>query len=107
MAKTKKIKNVVVALKATRTLTLTLERVTGSITYFYGFIEGVRIIQSPGSSKVTWKGKIPAVQIRIKVRVMGIDNATFKFGIDLPGVADDQSLTLSLEGGYYETDITI
>lgn len=107
MKKTNTEKNVVIGLKATRQFSLTLERVTGSITYFYAFIDGVRVVQSPGSKKATWSGKIPVGQIRIKVRVMGIDEASFKLGIDLPGVADDQNLTFSLEGGYYETELAI
>lgn len=95
------------AQKATRDLQITLERDSGSITYFYAFLNDIRVLQSPGTKKATWKGKIPGSQIRIKVRVVGIDQASFKFGIDLPGVADDQSLTLSLQGGYYETEITL
>ncbi len=57
--------------------------------------------------KRTWAGKIPNSQVRIKSRVVGIDDATFKFGIDLPGTADDQGLTFKLQGGYYETEITL
>ncbi|GGC02533.1 hypothetical protein [Dyadobacter sediminis] len=90
-----------------RDFTLTLEPVSGGITLFYAFINGVKVIQSDGTDKKTWAGKIPDAQVRIKVRVIGIDNASFTIGLDLPGTADDQSLTLKLQGGYYETEILL
>ncbi len=102
-----KKKNVTLSMEATRDFTLTLEPVTGSLTMFYAFVNGVKVIQSDGTKKRTWTGKIPDAQVRLKIRVVGIDNASFKFGIDLPGTADDQSLTLKLQGGYYETEISL
>ena len=74
---------------------------------FYAFINGIMVIQSDGTKKRTWSGKIPDSQVRIKIRVVGINDASFKLGIDLPGTADDQSLTLKLHGGYYETEIIL
>ena len=94
-------------MNATRNFTLTLEPVSGGITLFYAFINGVKVIQSDGTDKKTWAGQIPDAQVRIKVRVIGIDNASFTIGLDLPGTADDQSLTLKLQGGYYETEILL
>ena len=88
-----------------RDFTLTLEPVAGSITMFYAFINSLKVIQSDGSEKRNWIGKVPDGQVRVKIRVVGVDKASFKLGIDLPGTADDQSLTLYLEEGYYETDI--
>lgn len=102
-----KKKNITLSMEAVRDLTLTLEPVIGGLTLFYAFINGVKVIQSDGTKKRTWTGKIPDAQVRIKIRVVGIDNASFKLGIDLPGTADDQSLTLKLQGGYYETEITL
>jgi hypothetical protein len=96
-----------ISIEASRDFTLTLEPVSGAITLFYTFINGVKVIQADGTKKRTWSGKIPDAQVRIKVRVVGIDNASFKLGIDLPGTADDQSLTLKLQNGYYETEITL
>lgn len=93
--------------KATRNFTLTLEPVSGGLTMFYAFINGIKVIQSDGTKKRSWTGTIPDAQIQIKVRVVGIDTASFRLGIDLPGTADDQSLTLKLDGGYYETEITL
>lgn len=92
---------------ATRDLTLTLEPVSGSITLFYAFIDGIKVIQDDGTTKRTWSGKIPDAQVKIKVRVVGIGEASYRLGIDLPGTADDQSLTLKLQGGYHETEITL
>ena len=100
-------KNITLLMEATRDFTLTLEPVIGGITMFYAFINGVKVIQSDGTKKKTWSGKIQDAQVRIKIRVVGIDNASFKLGIDLPGTADDQGLTLKLQGGYYETEITL
>ena len=93
-----KKQNLKLAMEATRKFTLSLETNSGSITLFYAFINGVKVIQSDGTSKRTWTGLIPDAQIRVKIRVVGID---------LPGTADDQSLTLKLQGGYYETEITL
>lgn len=101
------IKNVVLSMEATRDFTLTLEPVSGGLTMFYAFVNGIKVIQSDGTKKRTWSGKIPDAQVRIKIRVVGINNATFKFGIDLPETADDQSLILKLQGGYYETEIIL
>lgn len=96
-----------ISIEASRDFTLTLEPVSGGITMFYAFINGVKVIQADGTKKRSWSGKIPDAQVRIKVRVVGIDNASFKLGIDLPGTADDQSLTLKLQNGYYEAEITL
>lgn len=102
-----KMKTLELSKKEQRDLSLALEPVLGSITMFYAFINGTKVIQSDGTKKRTWSGKIPLSQVKIKVRVTGIDDATFKLGIDLPGTANDQSLTLKLDGGYYETSITL
>lgn len=100
-------KNLILSMELVRNFTLTLEPISGSLSLFYAFINGIKVIQSDGTKKRTWTGKIPDAQVRIKVRVVGIDDATFKLGIDLPGVVDDQSLTFKLQGGYYETEITL
>ncbi|TCC93428.1 hypothetical protein EZ428_01255 [Pedobacter frigiditerrae] len=102
-----KQKNVTLSMEATRSFSLTLEPVSGGITLFYAFINGVKVIQSDGAKKRNWTGKIPDAQVKIKVRVVGIDDATFKLSLDLPGIAEDQSLTFKLQGGYYETEITL
>ncbi|MBR9775048.1 MAG: hypothetical protein GYB55_08560 [Cytophagales bacterium] len=99
--------NVTLPTEAKRNFTLTLEAVSGGLTMFYAFINGIMVIQSDGTKKRTWSGKIPDSQVRIKIRVVGINDASFKLGIDLPGTADDQSLTLKLHGGYYETEIIL
>jgi hypothetical protein len=96
-----------ISIEASRDFTLILEPVSGGITLFYAFINGVKVIQADGTKKRSWSGKIPDAQVRIKVRVVGIDNASFKLGIDLPGTADDQSLTLKLQNGYHEAEITL
>jgi hypothetical protein len=102
-----KNKSLLVSTEKLRSLTLTLEPVSGSLTLFYAFVDGVKVIQSDGTKKRTWKGEIPDKQVKIKIRVTGINNAAFKVGIDLPGTANNQSLTFQLQGGYYETDISL
>lgn len=102
-----KKKDVTLSMEAIRNFTLTLEPVSGGLTLFYAFINGVKVIQSDGTKKRSWTGKIPDAQVRIKIRVVGIDDASFKLGIDLPGTAEDQSLTFKLQGGYYETEISL
>jgi hypothetical protein len=90
-----------------RCFTLTLEPVAGSVTMFYAFINGIKVIQADGRKKRIWNGKIPDSQVKVKIRVIGIDEAEFKLGLDLPGTTDDQSLTFNLDGGYYEMEITL
>ena len=89
-----------------RDFTINLEATSGMIDLFYVFLNDIKVIQSLGTKKPKWSGKVPN-SIRIKVRVVGKGKATFKLGIDLPGTADDQSLTLTLTDGYYETEISL
>jgi hypothetical protein len=90
-----------------RTITLSLEPIAGGITLFYAFVNGERVIQDDGSKKRVWEGQIPDSQVKVKVRVIGIDAAQYNLGIDLPGTANDQSITFSLEGGYHEIEILL
>ena len=99
--------NNTLTIEMTRDFTLTLEPISGGLTMFYAFINGVKVIQADGTKKRKWTGKIPDSQVRIKIRVVGIADASFQLGIDLPGTADDQKLTLKLQDGYYETEITL
>lgn len=103
MAKTKKTN--LLELQKTRTFTISLESIAGTIHLFYAFINGIRIIADDASQKRTWSGVIPDSEIRVKIRVLGIGNARFKMEIDLPGTAEDQSITFNLTNGYYETEI--
>ncbi len=95
------------SLQAVRDVTISLEPVSGGITLFYAFVNGFAVIKASGTEKATWIGKLPEIQVKLKIRVLGIDDASFKLGIDLPGTINDQSITFKLEGGYYETEITI
>jgi hypothetical protein len=90
-----------------RSLKLTLEPVSGSITMFYAFVDQIKVIQSDGTKKRMWNGEIAEAQVKVKIRVLGIGEAEFKLGIDLPGNVNDQSLVCKLSGGYYETSITL
>lgn len=90
-----------------RTLTLSLEPISGGLTYFFAFVGGIKVIQSEANKKRVWSGEIPLTQIIIKIRVVGIGSAVFKMGIDLPGTAEDQNLSFNLTQGYYETEIIL
>jgi hypothetical protein len=61
-----KKKNVTLPMEATRDFTLTLEPVTGSLTMFYAFVNGIKVIQSDGTKKRTWTGKIPQHKFVLK-----------------------------------------
>jgi hypothetical protein len=90
-----------------RKLTLTLEPVSGTINLFYAFVNGEKVIAADGTKKRQWSHDISEGQTRIKTRVTGIDNASYKLGIDLPETANDQSLTFNLDGGYHETELLV
>jgi hypothetical protein len=91
-----------------RKITLSLEPIAGGITLFYAFVNGEKVIKGEdGSKKRVWNGQIADSQVKLKVRVIGIDTAQYKLGIDLPGTAEDQSMTFSLQGGYHETEILL
>lgn len=90
-----------------RKVKLTLEPNAGAINMFYAFINGKRVIADEGSKKQEWEGIIDNDEVRIKIRVTGIDSSKYKMTIDLPGTAEDQELTMQLNGGYHEFEIYI
>jgi hypothetical protein len=90
-----------------RILTLKLEQVAGTINMFYAFINGKRVIADQGINPAEWTDTIPEGEVKLKVRVSGIDTASYKVTIDLPGTADDQEITFELEGGYHEFEMRI
>jgi len=94
-------------LQMKRKITIALETVTGTINMFYAFLNGKRIIAADGTKKRSWTGEIESEQVKLKVRVSGINDAKYMATIDLPGTANDQSLTFQLTGGYHEFEIEI
>ncbi len=90
-----------------RKLTIKLSRDAGIINMFYAFLNGKRIIASEGTEIGTWTGQIEDGEVRLKVRVTGIDSASYIVSIDLPGTANDQELTFQLNGGYHEFAICL
>jgi len=58
------------------------------------------------TGKATYTGDVPD-PVELKVRVWGIDDAQYRLGIDLPGTADDQALTLTLSEGYHELELSL
>jgi len=85
--------------------TFSLEGVKGTIFLFYAFINGKRVIAGEGSKKQQWSGHVPEGEIRLKVRVTGIDESEYTLTIDLIETAKDQKITFSLKGGYHEFEI--
>lgn len=90
-----------------RQLSLTLKAKSGTINRFYAFVEGKRVIAEDGTKEGSWKGEVSENDAPIKVRVWGIASADFTLKIDLPGTANDQELTFSLRGGYFECELSI
>lgn len=93
-------------LAAPRTVSITMTAVAGTINQFYAFLDGKRVIAAAGTATPSFSGTI-GDHATLKVRVWGIDGAKYKLAIDLPGTADDQSLTLALTGGYHELQISL
>lgn len=91
----------------TRKLKVTLEGTSGTINKFLAFVDGRMILNANGGAKKTVPVDIKNTQVRLKVRVTGINDAKYKLTIDLPGTADDQTLEFQLTGGYHETEITL
>ncbi len=90
-----------------RQLTIKLEPTAGTIERFYAFVECKKRIADDGTSLRSWSGEIADDESTIKLRVFGIGSAKYKLTIDLPGTVADQSLELSLSGGYGELELTI
>ncbi|MGD2092527.1 MAG: hypothetical protein PVH61_40550 [Candidatus Aminicenantes bacterium] len=93
--------------KQKRNFTVALEPFKGTIDLFYLFVNGIKVIAADGKNKCEWSGKIPEGEIRLKVRVVGIDRAQYILTVDLPGTANDQKITFTLEGGYHEFEIRL
>lgn len=90
-----------------RSLTLKLAPIDGTIERFYAFVDCKKRIAHDGNEERTWSGAIDESGTRLKVRVFGIGNAKYRLTIDLPGMADDQTLDLRLDGGYGELELTL
>lgn len=90
-----------------RHLKISMSPRSGTCNRFYAFLDGVRVIAEDGNAEATFEDDVPAGQVRLQVRVFGIANAEYELGVDLPGTADDQSLTLQLSQGYHELELHI
>lgn len=90
-----------------RDFKVVLTPVMGTINYFFARVNGQRVIASEGLSKCEWSKQMPEGEIRLEVRVVGIDSAQYSLLIDLPGTANDQNITFTLEGGYHEFEIRL
>ena len=90
-----------------RDFKVALEPLNGTINFFYAFVNGKKVIAADGKRKRQWSKKMPESEIRLKTRVIGINNALYNLTIDLPGNANDQEITFSLEGGYHEFEIRL
>jgi len=90
-----------------RTLTIKLEPTQGTIERFYAFVECKKRIADDATQARSWSGEIGDDESKIKLRVFGVGTAQYRLTLDLPGTLQDQSLTLSLDRGYGELELTI
>ena len=94
-----------------RDLTISMEPVKGTCNSFYAFVtsdgQEKRWIADDGDKKRSKSGKVSDSQVKIKTRVWGINSASYKLSIDLPGTANDQSIEFTLTDGYHEAEIHI
>jgi hypothetical protein len=90
-----------------RKLKISLEKVEGAINLFYAFVNRTRVIAAEGNHPASWEGSVDDGEVTLKIRVLGIDAASYKLSIDLPGTANDQEITFQLEGGYHECKMRI
>ncbi len=90
-----------------RSLTLKMAPVQGTIERFYAFVDCKKRLAHDGNAERSWSGSIDDAGTRIKVRVFGVGDATYRLTIDLPGTANDQQLELSLDQGYGELELSL
>jgi hypothetical protein len=90
----------------TRALSIELKPKSGGFVKFLAFINGHLIIAADAKGG-SFEADVPVAELRLKVRVFGIDDAHYTLGIDLPGTANDQELTLQLSQGYNELELRI
>jgi hypothetical protein len=90
---------------AKRDLTITIKRVSGTLTRVLAWANGYPIIVTDGGDG-KWKGKIPSGKVKLETAVWGQGKAKYAVVIDLPGTANDQELQLSLSNGYHDGEDT-
>lgn len=90
----------------TRHLKLELKPKAGGLLKFYAFLNGHLVIVADGDGG-KYEDDVPVAELRLKVRVFGMADAQYTLGIDLPGTANDQSLTFQLTKGYHELELRI
>jgi hypothetical protein len=80
---------------------------SGTINRFYAFLNGERVIAADGNASPAYSTTVSMSPVTLKVRVWGIDTATYDLWVDLPGTADEQDLTLTLSEGYHELELSL
>jgi hypothetical protein len=93
--------------RTTRKLTIKMVASSGTINRFFAFLNGERVISAEGNTTPTYSTEVSMSPVNLKVRVWGIEAASYVLSIDLPETADDQTLNLKLSQGYHELEITI
>lgn len=91
----------------TRSLTIAMKAVSGTINRFYAFLDGHRVIAADGNTEPSLSRDVSMSPVTLRVRVFGIDRASYELSIDLPGTADDQNLKLQLFEGYHELNLSL
>jgi hypothetical protein len=90
-----------------RRMTIELETVSGTVERFYVFVDGIKRIVADGTERASWSGDVPDDSVCLRIRVFGVGAAKYRFGIDLPGTADDQRIELLLDRGYGELELSL
>lgn len=91
---------------AKRELTIGIKRVGGTLNRVLAWVNGYPVVVTDGQDG-SWTGKIPAGKVELETAVWGAGKARYVLTIDLPGTAEDQTIELTLTGGYHDAKYTI
>lgn len=89
-----------------RKLGIGIKPISGGLNKFVVFVNNRKVISGNGNKSHGWSGEVGDL-VNIKVRAYGIGEAQYQLTIDLPGTADDQNLTFTLNGGYHEAEFNV
>jgi hypothetical protein len=86
---------------------LKLKADSGTINRFLVFLGHTMVIADDGTATPKWSGSIVDAHQSIKVRVTGINDATYIFGFTIENSADDQQIKFALSEGFHEFEIIL
>ena len=91
-----------------KVLSITLEPSAG-INFVYAFVNGKRVIAAQSAKKQEWEDEIKDDEIRVKVRMAGIDKPKYTGSIALSQdeMVQKTSFDFQLEGGYHDFELRL